>query len=199
MTRPRFGDRDGHAGFVSDPSAACTQTLFSNGVKVGDADCAGGTFNVAPGNASYRLEASGRQTVLGLSTRVSGAWTFTSETARSPVQLPLMSVRLQPPLGKNNQGTAGTTKVPVAVHQIGQSGAIALSSLTVQASFDDGKTWVALPVTATDRDRAQWEAQLTAPASASFVSFRAAATDLKRNTVELTVVRAYAVSTGQAR
>ncbi|MET0497592.1 MAG: hypothetical protein ABW106_04880, partial [Steroidobacteraceae bacterium] len=179
-------------------SGACTQTLFSNGIRVGDADCAEGRFDVASGNAAYRLEATATQTTLGLSTQVSGAWTFTSQTARPAAQIQLMSMRLQPPLDVDNHGAVGTTTVPITVHQIGQPGAIAVGALTVQASFDDGRTWVTVPVTPTDRQRTQWAAQLITPADASFVSFKAAATDLQQNTVELTVVRAYSLSGGQA-
>jgi len=195
---PMVSDRNEHASSVVR-SGACTQTLFRNGVKVRDADCADGTFDVASGSAAYRLEATATQTILGLSTRVNGAWTFTSGTARPAAQIPLMSVRLQPPLDVNNHGVAGATTVPISVHQIGQPGAIALGSLTVRASFDDGSTWVAVPVTPTNRERTQWAAQLSTPASASFVSFQAAATDLQQNSVELTVIRAYALSSGQAR
>lgn len=194
---PMFSDRNEHDSSAVK-SGACTQTLFSNGVKVGDADCAGGAFDVAPGTAAYRLEASATQATLGLSTRVSGAWTFTSQTARPAAPIPLMSMRLQPPLDANNYGAAGATTVPMSVHQIGQPGAIALSASTLHASFDDGRTWVAVPVTPTDRQRTQWVAQLTTPAGASFVSFKAGATDFHRNTVELTVVRAYALRADQA-
>jgi len=193
---PMFSDRNEHDSSAVS-SGTCKQTLFGNGAKVGDADCAEGTFDVGSGNAAYRLEATATQTTLGLSTQVSGAWTFTSQTARPAAQIPLMSVRLRPPLDVNNHGAAGATTVPISVHQIGQPGAIALGALTIQASFDDGRTWVAVPVTATDRQRTQWVAQLTTPADASFVSFKAAATDLHQNTVELTVVRAYALSAGQ--
>jgi hypothetical protein len=63
---------------------------------------------------------------------------------------------------------------------------VALASLTVEASFDDGRTWRAVPV-------AGAVATIDHPRAARFVSLRAKAADANGNTVEQTTIRAYGV------
>jgi hypothetical protein len=65
-----------------------------------------------------------------------------------------------------------------------------VTALTVQISTDDGATWHKAPVV---RSGGGWTVTVTNPPAAGHVSLRASATDGDGNTVEQTVVRAYAV------
>ncbi len=76
--------------------------------------------------------------------------------------------------------------MPVRVDVQEGSAAARNRSLTVEASFDDGKTWQRVSV----RDG---EAELRHPNRAGFVSLRATAVDRSGNTVTQTVIRAYEI------
>jgi hypothetical protein len=71
--------------------------------------------------------------------------------------------------------------VPVTVHSPNRN-----RSLSVQVSYDDGKTWKAAPVIA-------GVVVLNHPKGPGFVSLRARATDVQGNTLEQTVIRAYKI------
>jgi hypothetical protein len=67
-----------------------------------------------------------------------------------------------------------------------ETGAMARpKQLSVEVSYDEGKTWQRVLVTA------QLTAVLHHPANATSVSLRASATDRDGNTVKQTVIRAY--------
>jgi hypothetical protein len=127
-----------------------------------------------------------------LSTQVSCVWTFTS--ARPPegdpkgkggTGLPLMAVRFAPPdLDERNTAHADTVRIPVTVQRQAGAPEATPRTLTVDVSFDDGRTWRPAPTT-TD------SVTITHPRSARFVSLRAHATDSAGNTVTQTVLRAY--------
>ncbi len=64
------------------------------------------------------------------------------------------------------------------------------TTLAVQASYDDGATWTPVTV-ATTGDH--WTATLTHPAGGGFVSLKATAGDAAGNSVDQTILRAYAL------
>lgn len=135
------------------------------------------------GDGAYRLALHAeRGAPYQLSTKTDIAWTFRSSADQA---LPVWTVRFAPPVDRNNALPAGSPQaVPVTVTP--QPGATvgALSTLTVEASFDDGATWQAVRV----KDGA---ALVRHPARHGFVSLRAKAADRAGNTVEQTVTRAY--------
>ncbi len=175
---------------------AGSTVLYRDGEKVGETAQPGiGQFEVPAEEAPYRLEVQARRSgVSELSTQVSGVWTFTS--VRPPEEdpkgkggagLPLMAVRFVPPdLDDRNTVRADTVRIPVTVQR--QSGApvAALGALSVDVSFDDGRTWRPAEV-APDRQ----SVTITHPRSARYVSLRAHATDTDGNGVTQTVLRAY--------
>ena len=57
--------------------------------------------------------------------------------------------------------------------------------LTVEVSYDEGKTWQRVPVTSNQ------VAKLNHPAGATSVSLRVSATNRDGNTVKETIIRAY--------
>lgn len=183
----------------TSPMDSGKTVLYMDGVKVGETDDAGqGSFDVRPEQAAYRLETTAvRSGVSPYSTSVSAAWTFTSvrppdagpgaPKGKGGVPLPLMVVRAAPQgLDDGNRTSADSAKVPVTVQWNKGFDPPTLTSLTVEASYDDGRTWRAVPV-------AGGVATVDHPPAARFVSLRAKAADANGNTVEQTTIRAYGV------
>ncbi|MFD0744860.1 hypothetical protein ACFQ1L_25860 [Phytohabitans flavus] len=90
-----------------------------------------------------------------------------------------------------NRAPAGRPfAIPVYVQR--QAGAEfgALRDLRVEASYDDGATWRAVPVAGSGLERV---ALLQHPHGAGYVSLKASAVDSAGNKVEQTIIRAYAL------
>ncbi|MEJ3742981.1 S8 family serine peptidase [Actinomycetes bacterium KLBMP 9797] len=186
-----FGDQArNHSGwYVADTARV---TLYRNGERIGEDPSTFATFNVPADGATFRVEAAITRPSLGLSTEVTGAWTFRSaEVADGWKALPLMAMRFAPALDELNRAPAGRPfAVPVYVQrQVGGEFGT-LKSVTVQASYDDGKTWRKVPLAGSGVDRV---ALLQHPSGAGYVSLKAAAADSAGNTVEQTIIRAYAL------
>ena len=184
---PMYGDGAGHpGGTVADTFSAA---LLRDGTTIGSSDAARwATFDVPPGEASYRLVLRAeRGEPFALSTRTETAWTFRSGHVDSdtPVALPLWTIGFRPRADKNNSTPAGGVEtVPMSVTPQPGSAAGELIGRTVEASFDDGATWQ--PV------RIKGDTVLVPqPKGRGFVSLRAKAADSAGNTVEQTVIHAY--------
>ncbi|WP_067484921.1 S8 family serine peptidase [Actinomadura hibisca] len=120
-------------------------------------------------------------------------WTFRSARTTARQALPLMTVDLLPAgLDDHNRAARSrTTVVPFWVKRNPGAPASAVASSTIEASFDDGKTWRKLRVTGTAGAGA---VTVTPPAGAEHVSLRASATDRNGNAVVQTVIRAYTLA-----
>ncbi|MFD9133214.1 S8 family serine peptidase [Streptomyces bottropensis] len=148
---------------------------------------------VPDASAAYRLtvEASRSAADTSTSTKVSGVWTFTSARPASDrsVALPLSTVRLAPKLSlKGTAPAGGTLTVPLKL-----SGAAAkagqVAALTVDVSYDGGRTWKPLTVK-TDAKGAR-SVSVKHPATAKAVSFRIDLKDKGGNAVRETITSAY--------
>ncbi|MGW3786094.1 S8 family peptidase [Micromonospora chokoriensis] len=184
---PLFGDAMGRPASRDDRPMQIR--LLRDGKEVGTSDSPWAEFAVPAAKAAYRLEATiTRGAPDTLSTSVSVAWTFTSAYTASPQRLPLTTVRPMPVLDDTNTARAGRIMtIPVTLDRQADSKAADNRSLTVSASFDDGRTWVALPVL---RD----VALISHPRRAGFVALRLTATDTAGNTVTQTIQRAYRIA-----
>ena len=188
---PLFTDRAGNGGNAAVSSARTT--LLRNGAKVGETAYAGnGLFEVPGGAAAYRVETEAVRAAgtSEFATRVSGAWTFRSDTAPGDgfTPLPLSVVRFTPELNAGGAAPKGQAlRVPLTVQQ--QEGAAngRIDRVDVEVSFDDGATWTAVPVSA-------GVATITHPATAGYGSLRVKATDSSGNALEHTVIRAYKIA-----
>ncbi len=181
-----LGDGQGRAGFGQIISGR--GALYRNGKLIAESDEGPGVYAeaVAPGAATFRFDGSVERDAR-LTTRLSVSWTFRSAHAKQPRALPLTAVSFAPPLDDHNVGKAGSTAVyPVTITQIEGSGAV--NKLTVQVSYDDGKTWKNVPVS---KHAGAWQVQVTHPKAGGFVSLRASGADAKGNTFDQTVIRAY--------
>ncbi|GLW91334.1 S8 family peptidase [Actinokineospora globicatena] len=166
-------------------------SLYREGELVGTSTEPGqGTWEVPEAAAKYRIDAKVERTAT-LSPRVLTSWTFSSvrppppQTRKGGALLPLMAVRLSPlGLDPRNHAPTRTTKVGVTVGRQPQLPQVPLSQLTLSASFNDGVTWVDVPVV-------DGMATVVQPAGTAFVSLRAKAIDREGTGVEQTVIRAY--------
>lgn len=184
---PLFGDATGRPASRDDLPVHLR--LSRNGTEIATADSPYADFPVPPGKATYRLEATvTRGAPDTLSTSVSVAWTFTSAHTVKPERLPLTTARPMPTLDDTNTARAGTTMtLPVALDRLAGSTAAPGRVLGVSASFDDGRTWTALPVH-------RGVALVKHPRRPGFVSLRLTAADSAGNTVTETIERAYRIA-----
>ncbi|GAB3472620.1 S8 family peptidase [Actinophytocola sediminis] len=197
FTLPMFADAGLDRSGVSEVESAAT-ALYRDGVLVGRTEQPGaGSFEVPAEPADYRLVATAtRDDVSTLSTSVSSEWTFTSvrppedRKGKGGTGLPLLAVRYAPPgLDLDNAVDARSIRIPVTVEWPAEAPAATLAALTVEASFDDGRSWRPLAVTIDGPAAAT--AEITHPAGRRHVSLRANATDSGGNTVTQTILRAY--------
>lgn len=172
-------------------------TLHREGVEVDSTDTAGqGTFDVPPEPARYRLETTAlRSGVSDYSTEISCAWEFTSArpedggSGKTGTPLPLMTIRFAPAgLDQDNTTTTDSTRVSLTVQRHRGTPPTPPTTLTIEASYDDGRTWHAVPLT-----RNPDVAKITHPHGTRHVSLRAKATDSTGDSVEQTVIRAYGI------
>ena len=187
---PLLTDAAGHSG--CSPSVPATTRLLRDGEVVGETDQpATGEFTVPADPGTYRLETDvDHSATTAISTRITAAWTFRSQhvEGEEPAPVPLMAVRFAPELDRHNRAPAGRTlAVPVTVDKAGGVGRVGKPA--VEASFDDGATWVKIPVQR--RADGTYVAQVTHPRRAEHVSLRAKVTDDQGNAVEQTITRAY--------
>ncbi|WP_250792821.1 S8 family serine peptidase [Micromonospora phytophila] len=189
---PLHGDGTGHMGFRQVRGGSVQVDLYRNGVKIGDANQAPSVWEVPGETGDYRLAATFRSDpAFTLSTVVDAEWTFKSAHVGDGelVKLPMTAIRYTPELDIDNRAPAGRP-FPIPVSLDRQVGAAPgqTTSLTVEASFDDGQTWQELTVRRSGEKAVAW---VRNPAGTGFVSLRAAATDTSGNTVKQTVIRAY--------
>ncbi len=183
----------GRWGEVSLPGK--TQ-LLRDGEVIGESDEATrGVFEVGPERAVYTLRTTAdRSAYARLSTRFDVEWTFSSQRNADPlhaVALPMLGVRYTPNLDDHNAAPGGKRfTIPFSVERNGSDDPAQVASLTVEVSYDDGRTWKATKV---KRHQGQWAVTVDHPAGAEFVSLRSSVTDPDGNAQRQTIIRAYAL------
>ncbi|WP_440902429.1 S8 family serine peptidase, partial [Actinosynnema sp.] len=125
-----------------------------------------------------------------LSTRVSAKWRFHSERTLAEEAAPLLAVRFAPDLDQRNRAPRGRVTIPVSVQRNGSADVSDVRRPGVEVSYDDGRTWRAAPVSGRD---GEWSVTTASPPGAMFASLRASTSDSSGNSVEQTVIRAYAL------
>ncbi|MEJ3747817.1 S8 family serine peptidase [Actinomycetes bacterium KLBMP 9797] len=171
-------------------------TLWRNGQQVGE-PVSPDAFQipVPSGAATYRLGINATQQVADFSTKVDVAWTFVSDTtpADTVTGLPVTAIRFAPRLDDHNRAPAGQPfRIPLWLERHNAAGYGTVTGVTVQVSYDDGQTWQPAQVTGAGMRRTVLVNH--PPASAGFVSLKATATDSAGNSVEETIIRAYAIT-----
>jgi hypothetical protein len=181
---PMFADGDPNRwGYARD--ATGTAELYRAGVKVDtSADPQWATFDVPAGDGAYRLVVNAKNS----DATVSGEWTFRSvRTPQYPATpLALTAVRYLPTVDKDGTVAASATRLPLAVQS---QVASPVRSLTLDVSYDDGKTWRPAAVR---KDGSGWCATLAATGKAgAWVSLRSQVTTADGATGKQTLLRAY--------
>ncbi len=170
-----------------------SHALYRNGVPlpVNDERDFPDPIEVPPGPALYRYEltASRSPEVSRLSSRVTAAWTFTSQHTESLERLPLPVIRFEPALDEQNRARRELPLVlPVAIVRPPGAPEPPIAHVAIEVSFDDGATWKSVPgIRLHDR----WFGVVLHPPGAAFASLRGSASDLRVNRVEQTILRAY--------
>ena len=186
---PLYTDSGGNAGYTEDSG---TTKLYRGGQLVGESPFAGGgSFTDLPAaRGDYRLTTeSVRPARFTLSTAISAEWTFKSSHVDGTglKALDLNVVRFAPKLDVNGSAPAGKPFLVPLTMQDETGKDVAPKRLSVEVSYDEGRTWQRVPVIN------NMVAKLNHPAGATSVSLRASATDRDGNTVKQTVIRAYAL------
>jgi subtilisin family serine protease len=186
-----FSDRTERQGHSSLEAGA--SRLFRDGQLIAETDePRDGEFDLSPGLATYRLELEATRALPSqLSSQIDLAWTFRSEhvAGDEPARLPVMTVRFAPILDEHSRAPAGRFfLIPVAISRQLDAPSAPLTRLTVDASYDRGKTWQAAPVL---RLGDIGVAVVRHPARQGLVSLRATAVDRSGNAVEQTILDAY--------
>ncbi|MET8977962.1 S8 family serine peptidase [Streptomyces sp. NPDC004539] len=189
---PLFNDGGGHQ--ASSVVAKGFARLESGGRVLGEGPATEWlSAEVPAASAAYRLtvEASRAASDTATSTKVTGVWTFTSARPApgGTARLPLSTARLAPQLSLRGTAPAGGT-LAVPLKLAGAAAAAGqVAALTVNVSFDGGRTWKPLTVT-TDAKGAR-SVTVKHPATAKAASFRIDLRDKAGNTVRETITDAY--------
>ncbi|AUS77387.1 hypothetical protein C1701_02275 [Actinoalloteichus sp. AHMU CJ021] len=189
-----FGDNDPRHANVVDlrfDTDSGRMVLSRDGEVVAEADTPGlADLEVPPGPGWYDLAVDAERTseIWAAPGRVHGQWRFHSTGADEV--LPLLDIRYDLPLGLTNDTPAGEPLAGTAtvVHQTGAQES-PINELAVEASFDEGETWVPAEV---DRDGEGWTLVLPgAGEPGDLVWLRATANDEDGNSVTETIEGAY--------
>ncbi|MGW3691783.1 S8 family serine peptidase [Streptomyces sp. NPDC005125] len=186
---PAWGSSN-HVGWNQDPAGTQQQTLYQGTTQLGQ-----GNFTNVRGDAPsrgrlpYKLVVTGERDVAytPYSSRTRTEWDFTSAQPTDAATVVLPLVQLDYRIGTDAAGRAGRhdTLSVTAAHLPGASLTGKLGAVSLELSYDDGRTWHKATCGSDGRFR------LDAPAKASFVSLRASAKDSAGNAIRQTVIRAF--------
>jgi len=156
------------------------------------------TVDVPPGDATYRFEQDSTRgpnlldgsPLFDLSTHVTAAWTFRSQhvAGDTPAILPLPTLRFLPELDADDRAPGRALVLPVVVERPQRAATPAIARITIDVSFDDGKTWSPVPGL---RFGDRWLGVVLHPPHAAYASLRGSVRDAVGNHSELTIIHAY--------
>ncbi|MBT2207759.1 hypothetical protein [Actinomadura sp. NEAU-AAG7] len=200
LARPMLADT-GQLGYENSAGnnsqgTTGTLTLFRNGQKFGETSTnpLAGDWTVPADSAQYRLDLSATRQVpwSRYATGIKTSWSFTStERPEDPFEhlRGLLQPRITGGFDANGRAPYGTT-FPLAVAVERPEGGTAVTSVSLEVSFNDGATWTAAPLTPAGTDR--WTAGIAHPATGNgYAALRFKAADGSGNAVQQTVTRAY--------
>ncbi len=202
---PEFVDAEtGHYAFagpeMEEPADQMSAKLYRDGQLVQDSRAAWGTFPAGGDPATYRLDVSVAKTApeWQFSTRTETSWTFASQrpAGTKTELLPLLQVDYGVQTDLTQRARAGRAgHIEFAVRNQDGMAAPPDPALTVEVSFDDGRTWT--KVSRTDRlGNGKFRAKVDVPKlekTNGFVALRVHASE-GGNSVQQTVIRAYGLS-----
>ncbi|MGY5036019.1 S8 family serine peptidase [Streptomyces sp. 900116325] len=188
---PAWGGSD-HVGMSQDyQRMRHTLTLYQGNTRL--AQNSGNTMVQADapgtGKLPYRLvlDANRDSTVSPYSSTTHTEWDFTSQAPAGDDEavLPLMQINYGVDTDAAGKAAKNATLTASVAHLAHATGAGTLSAVTLEVSYDDGRTWRKISSGEHGRFR------LSAPKQTQFVSLRARAHDSAGNAVTQTVIRAF--------
>ncbi|WP_329222937.1 S8 family serine peptidase [Streptomyces sp. NBC_01485] len=191
MSIPLHTDGAGHPGTTGLRfGGSARTTLVADGTSLLNiaAPPSTGDITVPAGDARYTLSTDLNQqaTITDVSSRITSTWTFRSATVPTGTQrVPLLNVRYAPRLATDSTTPAGK---PVLVPVTVEGARAGVRTLTVDVSYDAGRSWQRAPV------HAGRALLLRPPTDSASVSLRAKAVDGRGNTAEQTIIRAFKVT-----
>ncbi|WP_245923004.1 S8 family peptidase [Paractinoplanes atraurantiacus] len=192
---PGWGDSGtAHMGAMAWGLAQQSLLLYQAGdlIARSDDDNAGLYLTLAPERLPYRLvsENSRGEDAGPYSTSTRTEWGFTSGPVRSGQDEKPALIQLDYAVETDPAGKAGRhADLDVTPSTLpGVVGAGSIRMVTVDVSYDDGRTWQR---TRLRPEGHTWRARLDAPRTAAFVTLRTTASDSRGNTVEQRITRAF--------
>ncbi|GIG61755.1 serine protease [Longispora fulva] len=184
---PRGPGRAGWYGMRDTSTATTRTTLYRDGAKLAESASPTGMYTTVPPEAAdYRVVTEWADATAVLSDRITTEWAFRSGHTSTRTRLPALAVQFSPELDAEGYAPAGgLLRLPVTVSSA--DGSVA-KALTVEASFDDGVTWVPVHLI---REQGGWHGQVRHPASGGGVSLRTTATGADGAKVTETIHNAY--------
>jgi hypothetical protein len=189
---PLFADGAGNQGSSGGTKASATITVDGKALLFSPplATPCRQIRDLPAKRAAYRISSDFTRdsSIANVSTRITSVWTFTSAQAPAAgTALPLSSVRFTPALALDSSAKAGSVMtVPLVVE--GAAAGKSLAALSVDVSYDRGKTWKRVKVyTSNGKSRLV----LRQPKTAKSVSLRARVKDKHDNTHSVTIIAAY--------
>lgn len=170
----------------------------ATGKVIGKSDQPGhGEFQLPPERQAYRVTTDAHRQIpwSDLAVRQHVEWTFTSGAPSGEwAHMPLLAVLYRTPLDANNRAKRGTAqRIDLAATSSDGTPRPKIRKLTLQVSFDDGKTWQRIPVRQTDTGGTATVHSPNNP-QANHVSLRTFAQDDTGRTVDHTVIHAYGLT-----
>ncbi len=204
VTIPPLVDTGGHFGSVAPPpfgSTVVSLRLFRNGQLIARRDGSFLSVSVPPDPSDYLAEMAvdnSRATWTTMSTRTTTSWTFRSEGLppdQPSMTIPLLVVDYDLDVDLQNRSESKKhNELTLRVH--GQRGAVvAVATITVQTSFDDGQTWRDAQKLEDGGDGV-FEATIGKPDGGNqtgFVSLKISATDSEGKQIQQEIIRAFAL------
>lgn len=178
----------GHWGTMDEANDTAHLRFYRDGQLVGTGSSGRETFAMVPEEAEYRVELDWSRTLDGWHTspQVNTAWTFMSEYAPRSEVLPLLVAEYDLTADSTNRLLSNNIGLLVR-HQEGSAGA-PITDVQLEASFDDGSSWVPAVLQAGGEGR--FTAWLPIPEEEpDYVSLRIDASDEAGGRLQQTIVR----------
>lgn len=191
-----FADIDGggDAGSAHNGTARQMTSLYQGDRELTETPFPSvGASDLAPERLPYRLVVDTTGDLGGgpYSSTTHTEWRFTSGAVTEPQPIPLAQLDYETDL--DLQGRAKhRTDIAIRPTVVGESSAKdTVSSVLLDVSYDDGKTWHPQKL---KEKKGTWQASLTAPSAAQYVSLRVTAGQRSGGGVTQTITRAFGLT-----
>lgn len=186
-------DGGGDAGSAHSGSASQWMSLYQGDQKLTETPFPSlGASDLAPQSLPYRLvvDTTGDPAGSSYSSATHTEWRFTSGAVTESKAIPLAQLDFETDLDLQGRAKHKTT-LAIKPTVIGDATAQdEVSSVALDVSYDDGQTWHAQKL---KEKKGTWQASLTAPSAAEYVSLRVTAGQRSGGGVTQTITRAFGI------